>query len=106
RREAPGPVPHPGVLAADRRHRLGGDGRRRRHRRAARRALVGTPGPSGRWRPAGLHGAQEEGGIFLMPDTLVPPANDALPLAIRSELRFLTCGSVDDGKSTLIGRLI
>ena len=41
-----------------------------------------------------------------MPDTLAPPANDALPLAIRSELRFLTCGSVDDGKSTLIGRLI
>ena len=24
----------------------------------------------------------------------------------RDELRFLTCGSVDDGKSTLIGRLI
>jgi bifunctional enzyme CysN/CysC len=41
-----------------------------------------------------------------MPDALMPPANDALPLAIRSELRFLTCGSVDDGKSTLIGRLI
>ena len=41
-----------------------------------------------------------------MPDTLAPPANDALPLAICSELRFLTCGSVDDGKSTLIGRLI
>ena len=41
-----------------------------------------------------------------MPDTLAPPANDALPLAIRSELRFLACGSVDDGKSTLIGRLI
>ena len=29
-----------------------------------------------------------------------------LPLAHRGELRFLTCGSVDDGKSTLIGRLI
>ena len=41
-----------------------------------------------------------------MPDTLVPPANDALPLHSRSELRFLACGSVDDGKSTLIGRLI
>jgi bifunctional enzyme CysN/CysC len=41
-----------------------------------------------------------------MPDTLAPPANDALPLATRSELRFLACGSVDDGKSTLIGRLI
>ena len=41
-----------------------------------------------------------------MPDALAPPANDALPLQTRSELRFLTCGSVDDGKSTLIGRLI
>ena len=41
-----------------------------------------------------------------MPDTLAPPANDALPLGSRSELRFLACGSVDDGKSTLIGRLI
>jgi bifunctional enzyme CysN/CysC len=45
-----------------------------------------------------------------MPDTLAtplaPPANDALPLGQRSELRFLACGSVDDGKSTLIGRLI
>ncbi|MFO1079861.1 MAG: adenylyl-sulfate kinase [Reyranellaceae bacterium] len=41
-----------------------------------------------------------------MPDTLAPPANDALPLVARSELRFLACGSVDDGKSTLIGRLI
>jgi len=38
--------------------------------------------------------------------TLAPPANDALPLGTRSELRFLACGSVDDGKSTLIGRLI
>jgi bifunctional enzyme CysN/CysC len=41
-----------------------------------------------------------------MPDALAPPANDALPLGSRSELRFLACGSVDDGKSTLIGRLI
>ena len=29
---------------------------------------------------------------------------DAYPL--RDLLRFLTCGSVDDGKSTLIGRLL
>ncbi|TAJ27945.1 MAG: sulfate adenylyltransferase subunit CysN [Reyranella sp.] len=41
-----------------------------------------------------------------LPATLAPPANDAIPLQTRSELRFLTCGSVDDGKSTLIGRLI
>ena len=32
-------------------------------------------------------------------------ATDALP-AERPTLRFLTCGSVDDGKSTLIGRLL
>lgn len=41
-----------------------------------------------------------------MPDSLAPPANDALPLNTRSELRLLACGSVDDGKSTLIGRLV
>jgi bifunctional enzyme CysN/CysC len=29
-----------------------------------------------------------------------------MPLGGRGELRFLACGSVDDGKSTLIGRLI
>src|SRR3954465_5144286 len=36
-------------------------------------------------------------------------AADGGPLAMRREkdlLRFLTCGSVDDGKSTLIGRLL
>jgi bifunctional enzyme CysN/CysC len=31
---------------------------------------------------------------------------DVFPPARRSLLRFLTCGSVDDGKSTLIGRLL
>jgi len=29
-----------------------------------------------------------------------------LPERERGHLRFLTCGSVDDGKSTLIGRLL
>jgi bifunctional enzyme CysN/CysC len=34
-------------------------------------------------------------------------APGAAPLSpARSELRFITCGSVDDGKSTLIGRLL
>jgi bifunctional enzyme CysN/CysC len=31
---------------------------------------------------------------------------DVADLATRSLLRFITCGSVDDGKSTLIGRLL
>jgi sulfate adenylyltransferase subunit 1 len=41
------------------------------------------------------------------------PALDSAPLAVAADdahdhraLRFLTCGSVDDGKSTLIGRLL
>ncbi|MCK5549306.1 MAG: 50S ribosome-binding GTPase, partial [Hyphomicrobiaceae bacterium] len=29
-----------------------------------------------------------------------------IPVASKDLLRFLTCGSVDDGKSTLIGRLL
>jgi bifunctional enzyme CysN/CysC len=33
-------------------------------------------------------------------------ATEPAPRAERSLLRFLTCGSVDDGKSTLIGRLL
>jgi bifunctional enzyme CysN/CysC len=44
--------------------------------------------------------------IDLAPQTVAPvPANDPAPVA-RTLLRFITCGSVDDGKSTLIGRLL
>ena len=35
---------------------------------------------------------------------IIPPP--PTPAADRGILRFLTCGSVDDGKSTLIGRLL
>jgi bifunctional enzyme CysN/CysC len=38
--------------------------------------------------------------------TLQEPAVAAAAPAQKSLLRFLTCGSVDDGKSTLIGRLL
>lgn len=42
-----------------------------------------------------------------MPDSTTLPSTPALDrLPGRDELRFFTCGSVDDGKSTLIGRLI
>ena len=37
--------------------------------------------------------------------SLYPPASSLQPPAL-SLLRFITCGSVDDGKSTLIGRLL
>ncbi len=36
----------------------------------------------------------------------LPPAGQATLPAGRSLLRFITCGSVDDGKSTLLGRLL
>ncbi|MBK5961541.1 adenylyl-sulfate kinase [Rhodoplanes elegans] len=34
------------------------------------------------------------------------PAGETLPVRARGALRLITCGSVDDGKSTLIGRLL
>ena len=36
----------------------------------------------------------------------MPPSCQAALSRDRDLLRFLTCGSVDDGKSTLIGRLL
>src|SRR5215213_10034417 len=36
----------------------------------------------------------------------MPHAQDADPYLARDMLRFTTAGSVDDGKSTLIGRLL
>ena len=42
---------------------------------------------------------------MLAPDTAQSPTRRAF-IDTRPALRFLTCGSVDDGKSTLIGRLL
>ena len=67
-------------------------------------------GPDDRLRRSRLDGAEEEGGLLLMlPESeLIATDIDAyLAQHERKELvRFLTCGSVDDGKSTLIGRLL
>ena len=38
--------------------------------------------------------------------TTLAPSASAAQGDISSALRFITCGSVDDGKSTLIGRLL
>src|SRR6201998_543187 len=80
--------------------------------------------PHHRARPGRLHGAEKPRGLLLLPtsDTLitVAPSADAIapdsvlaPIEQRLEaelakdlLRFSTAGSVDDGKSTLIGRLL
>src|SRR5580704_17861387 len=55
-------------------------------------------------------GAQEAGGVLLMnvhPDPALFDADQFLAQQERkSQLRFNVCGSVDHGKSTLIGRLL
>ena len=47
-----------------------------------------------------VDGAAQEGGVLLM------SARDSIAVLDNGVLRFLTAGSVDDGKSTLIGRLL
>ncbi|SFQ23137.1 bifunctional enzyme CysN/CysC [Bradyrhizobium sp. Ghvi] len=37
---------------------------------------------------------------------LTKPTTELVPPRTKDQLRFITCGSVDDGKSTLIGRLL
>jgi small GTP-binding protein len=57
-----------------------------------------------------LHGKEEEGGLLLMShqsELIATDIHEYLAQHERKELlRFLTCGNVDDGKSTLIGRLL
>ena len=79
-----------------------------------------APGPRDRQgRRRRRHGEEEAGGLFLMRDTrrrmpiyetdaLIAEDIDAYleQHQHKTLLRFITCGSVDDGKSTLIGRLL
>ena len=87
-----GCYPLTGALEFARRHRG------RHHRGAVGGADIGAAGPCDRpgWRRC--DGAQEARRLFLMGLTHRPAEDDML--------RFITCGSVDDGKSTLIGRLL
>src|SRR5699024_3843153 len=54
------------------------------------------------------HGRPKEGRVLLM--TTPPPTTEATPglspTQTKTLLRFATAGSVDDGKSTLVGRLL
>src|SRR5690606_2153162 len=93
-----GPVSHPGMLPPDRRGPLRRLDPGRGGRGNAAVDDVGTARPGHRPRPVRLHGEEEAGGLLLM---AVPGETGC-----RDLLRFLTCGSVDDGKSTLIGRLL
>src|SRR5690606_10159006 len=97
-----GPLPHPRLLPAHRRDRVRGRHAGEDHRRDAGGDHLRAPGPGDRPRPVGLHGEEEAGGLLLM-----GVVEDYLRQHEGKDLlRFITCGSVDDGKSTLIGRLL
>src|SRR3546814_413431 len=112
-------VPHAGLLAGHRRGRKERGVAVRRHPGNAADHHVGAAGAGerqGRWRCQ--HGEEEAGGVFLRLNASDTPVyvTDALIAddieaylaqhERKSLLRFITCGSVDDGKSTLIGRLL
>src|SRR3546814_5122104 len=88
---------------------------RRRHRRQHcpdHRRDRHRPGHRARRHPwrrpvlRGRHGRPEEGGLLLMAtQSIEQPSPEALNPNMDL-LRFATAGSVDDGKSTLIGRLL
>ena len=115
--DALGPLPDARLLSADRRGReRGGDASRRSSQEML---LTTTSERQGRAidRDAGdgQHGEEEAGGLFLMArplDRRARPDRAATSRAYLAQqeakelLRFITCGSVDDGKSTLIGRLL
>jgi hypothetical protein len=70
---------------------------------------TGTTGPDDRPRLGRIHGKEEER-VFLMSHVSALISEDIEKYLKAHEqkslLRFITCGSVDDGKSTLIGRLL
>ena len=90
-RRPPGPLPLARLLPAVGRGRLPRRHVGRDRRGDAHHARVRTRRAADRPGPGRLDGSEEARGILLMPDSL---------------LRVLACGSVDDGKSTLIGRLL
>ena len=97
-RDGSRPIPHARLLSADRRHSIRSRDARRHHRRNARLDDLRAAGPPdrhatkpARWRRRSGRAISDERGA----------QTSALPT-----LRLLTCGSVDDGKSTLIGRLL
>ena len=105
-----GPLPDSRLLSPDRGRRKHGDHASRDHPRDARGDDIRAARPRHRPGRLGVHGTQEAGGLLLMTVHVSPDAVglDRFLSAHRSKdvLRFITCGSVDDGKSTLIGRLL
>src|SRR4029453_15348827 len=83
-----------GLYSLHRRYRVGCRYSGQDHCRASTGSPVRAGKPCDRPRPGWVDGIEKEGGLFLI-------GAHEMPL-----LRFTTAGSVDDGKSTLIGRLL
>ncbi len=98
-------LPHPRLLPADRGDRVRRPPRSRtsspscgRRGTPSARGGSSTATPTPRWRRKSARAISDGQGLM-----------DGAPLPApggKTLLRFLTCGSVDDGKSTLIGRLL
>src|SRR4030095_10465023 len=104
------PLSHARLLPAHRRHRERGGHAAPHHPGDAAHHGFRAPGPRHRSRPGGLDGEEEAGGLLLMAHVSDMIGRDIEAYLEAHEhkslLRFITCGSVDDGKSTLIGRLL
>src|SRR5690606_20754515 len=99
------PLPHRRRRDADRRRPLRRDHRRPDHRRDRRDPHHRARGhPRRRQDLRGRDGRPETGRVLLM--TQAPTFATEAPAEATELLRFATAGSVDDGKSTLIGRLL
>ena len=111
-----GALPHARLLSADRRGRERSEDAARSDSGNAADDDLRAPGPRDRSRSGGEHGEEKAGGLLLMSAPEVIYKTDALIAEDieayleqhqhKTLLRFITCGSVDDGKSTLIGRLL
>src|SRR5689334_12320789 len=91
------------MLSVERRDRLRGDHDRAGGRGNAWLAPVRAAGAPDRWRRGRVDGEEEAGRLFLME---AGSWSGAGRREAKDLLRLITCGSVDDGKSTLIGRLL
>src|SRR5439155_8540516 len=99
-------VPHPGLLPAERRHRVRRGYGARPARRDAPQPAFGAAGPRHRPRRGGIDGNQEARGVLLMAVAANEIEEQLLIRAGKELVRLVIIGSVDDGKSTLIGRLL
>ena len=108
-----GCYPLTGAIESQRDHAARGD------RGDVTSTSIGAAGPADRSRPAAASmEKKKQRGLFLMArptpsgrraigiDARDRPARPCIASRNHSLLRFVTCGSVDDGKSTLIGRLL